>query len=615
MGMMDKDLNILWANETAKKIFGKDIIGKKCYEVYHRRKTPCEPYPCIVLRAFQDKKVHQHDTQVIDKNGKTIYFHCTAKVALKDREGKPTAVVEISRDITGRKRVEKKRKFLLKKEREQHLRAAALAKAAFILTSKLSLSAVLEEVLLQVKRLVPYSACNITLIKKGKLYNGYSVGYDKYGSKAFIDNFTYSLDKIPLEKEVVKKARPLLISDTHQDRRWIIFKETSWIRSCLYMPICLGDKVIGLLNLDGDTPGRFVKDDIKELQPLVNVAAIALENARLFEEVRKEITERKQAEKSLVESEEKYRAIFKNTGTATVIIEENTTISLANSGFERLSGYSKEEIENKMKWTDFVIPEDLEKMKKYYIARRKAGEKPPTEYEFRLIDEKGHIKNIFVRVGMIRGSKKSVASLTDITERKQAEERLKKTIDAAIDTMSRIIEVKDPYTSGHQRRVCQLAICIAQEMKLPPDKIEGIRIACLIHDIGKIALPAEILSKPTKLTDIEFNLIKGHSQIGYDILKSIDFYYPIAQIVFQHHEKINGSGYPGELKSDEILLEAKIVCVADVVEAMSSHRPYRPALGIGAALEELSKNRGILYDPEVADVCLKLFKERGFKFE
>jgi len=207
-------------------------------------------------------------------------------------------------------------------------------------------------------------------------------------------------------------------------------------------------------------------------------------------------------------------------------------------------------------------------------------------------------------------------------ERKQAEEklqqtyqRLKKTMNATIDTMSRILEAKDPYTAGHQQRVSQLSVAIAKELNLSSDKIEGIRIASLIHDIGKIGLPTEILSKPSKLTDIEFSLIKGHSQIGYDILKSIDFLYPIANIVFQHHERLNGSGYPNYLRGDEILLEAKIIGVADVVEAMSSHRPYRPAKGIDAALEEISKNRGILYDPEVVDACLRLFKGKGFKFE
>jgi len=200
-------------------------------------------------------------------------------------------------------------------------------------------------------------------------------------------------------------------------------------------------------------------------------------------------------------------------------------------------------------------------------------------------------------------------------QRRQAEERLKNTLDATIQTMSKIIEVKDPYTAGHQQRVSQLTTAIAKELNLSQDRIEGIRIASLIHDIGKISVPTEILSKTTTLSDIEFSLIKGHSQAGSDILKAIDFSYPVANIVLQHHERLDGSGYPNELKGDEILLEARILGVADVVEAMSSHRPYRPSLGINAALEEISQNKGTLYDPEVADICLRLFKEKKFKFK
>jgi len=160
-----------------------------------------------------------------------------------------------------------------------------------------------------------------------------------------------------------------------------------------------------------------------------------------------------------------------------------------------------------------------------------------------------------------------------------------------------------------------LATAIAKEINLSQDKIEGVRIASLIHDIGKIGIPTEILSKPTKLSDIEFSLIKEHPQIGHDILKSNDFSHPIAQIILQHHERLNGSGYPNNLKGDKILPEAKIIAVADVIEAMSSHRPYRPALGNDKALEEISQNKGILYDPDIVDACMKLFKEKEFKFE
>ncbi len=201
-----------------------------------------------------------------------------------------------------------------------------------------------------------------------------------------------------------------------------------------------------------------------------------------------------------------------------------------------------------------------------------------------------------------------------VLDLEKSEKRLQKTMEDTIYTIGKIAETRDPYTSGHQKNVSQIATFIAHEMKLPQDKIEGIRIASLVHDIGKISLPAEILNKPTKLSEMEYSLIRDHSQVGYDILKSIEFPWPVARITLQHQERLNGTGYPQGLKGEDILLEARIIGVADVIDAMSSHRPYRPAWGIDKALEEISKNKGILYDPEVVDACLKLFKRKEFKF-
>src|SRR5271169_1208478 len=195
----------------------------------------------------------------------------------------------------------------------------------------------------------------------------------------------------------------------------------------------------------------------------------------------------------------------------------------------------------------------------------------------------------------------------------QSTERLLHSLDGTINAVSAIVELRDPYTAGHERRVAQLAVAIGKELGLPESQVEGLSIAGRIHDIGKIAIPAEILSKPTRLTENEFSLIKNHSQAGFDILKGIDFPWPIAQVALQHHERLNGSGYPQGLKGNEILPEARVLGVADVVEAMSSHRPYRAGLGIDAALEEIERNRGVLYCEKAVDACLKLFRERGYK--
>jgi HD-GYP domain-containing protein (c-di-GMP phosphodiesterase class II) len=207
-----------------------------------------------------------------------------------------------------------------------------------------------------------------------------------------------------------------------------------------------------------------------------------------------------------------------------------------------------------------------------------------------------------------------------ISEQKRTEEELqrtleilKKSVGTTIQVMVSAVEARDPYTAGHQLRSASLACAIAEEMQLPQEKIDGIRMASSIHDIGKLFVPAEILTKPSKLTDLEFSLIKEHSINGYEMLKDVESPWPLAQVISQHHERIDGSGYPKKLKGDEILIEARILAVSDVVESMASHRPYRPSLGLDAALEEIEKNKGILYDNAVANACIRLFRDKNYQ--
>jgi PAS domain S-box-containing protein/putative nucleotidyltransferase with HDIG domain len=216
----------------------------------------------------------------------------------------------------------------------------------------------------------------------------------------------------------------------------------------------------------------------------------------------------------------------------------------------------------------------------------------------------------------------SVLVFRDISSRKRAEEelkqsweRLQKALAGTVQAMALTIEMRDPYTAGHQRRVSKLSCAIAQELGLAPPQIEGLRTAGDIHDIGKIYVPAEILSKPGRLTEIETSIIRAHAQVGFDILKNVEFPWPIAQIIYQHHERLDGSGYPNKIRGDQILLEARIIAVADVIEAMSSHRPYRPSYGLDKALDEIQKHAGRLYDPAIVEVCVRLFEQNRFVFE
>ena len=379
----------------------------------------------------------------------------------------------------------------------------------------------------------------------------------------------------------------------------------------------LGEVYIIGLSRKGEILGEVVillrgQNKIKNLEfieTFVKQAAIALQ--------------RKNAEEALHQSQQEFISIFRDNPEAIVYVDEKGDILDINLRFSKLFGYSLKEIKGKNINSGIIHPpekieegEDLDNkaISKGYInfetiRRKKDGTLFPVSLSGSPVIVDGKSRGI---IGMI----------LDITKRKKTEEQLKesfkklqKALENSIEAISLVTEARDAYTAGHQRKVSKLAVALAEEMGFPKDRVKGIKIAALIHDVGKINLPAEILSKPGKLSEMEFSLIKNHSKIGYDILKKIDFPWPIAEIILQHHEKINGLGYPGGLKGDEILLEAKIICVADVVEAMSSHRPYRPALGIEKALEEISQNKGILYDPEVVDTCLKLFKEKGFKFE
>lgn len=340
----------------------------------------------------------------------------------------------------------------------------------------------------------------------------------------------------------------------------------------------------------------------------------------LFQALYSDITERKQAENNLLESKERYRIVVENAHEA-IIITRDTNVVFANNAAAEQIGYSKETLTSGA-FTNFIHPEDRNLVTEY-STKRLRGEEVPSIYSFRIITHDGKIKWAELNATVIEWNKKpaTLNFLNDITERKMLEEeriesyrRIKKTLQATVQSIALLVETKDPYTAGHQQRVAQLAVAIAKEMGLTSDQQDFIYTASIIHDLGKVSVPSELLSKPTKLTEVEFNLIKTHSPSGYNILKDIDFPWPVADAVLQHHERMNGSGYPNHLQGDSILLEARILAVADVVEAISSHRPYRPSLGINFALDEISKNKGTLYDDNAVDACLKLFLEKNFAF-
>lgn len=292
----------------------------------------------------------------------------------------------------------------------------------------------------------------------------------------------------------------------------------------------------------------------------------------------------------------------------------------ANPYILSLLGYSKENLLGKQLWEIGLVSDKTkaEKVKETIVnvgyvryddidLARKDGQRLPVEF----------ICNSY----KLDGRTVVQCNIRDISARKEAEQalsreraRLAEQIFETVNSLSNVIEARDPYTAGHQRRVANLAVEIAKEMGLTPSMIDGLRFASQIHDIGKISIPSEILTKPTALNPMEVAMLRSHAQAGYDILKPLTFPWPVAKIILQHHERIDGSGYPKGLLADEICIEAKILGLADTVEAMTSNRPYRPAAGLEAALNEIDTNSGRTYDPEVVKACMTLFRHRGYVF-
>ena len=322
------------------------------------------------------------------------------------------------------------------------------------------------------------------------------------------------------------------------------------------------------------------------------------------------------------EYKELYTDLVEKAAIAIEVDDREGNIIFYNTAAAEILGYTVDELKGKTIQA-LTHPDDLEMAMNYHKGRI-AGENVPSRYEFKAIKKDGSTIQLEIIATAQRKNGEIIGTrcyLWDITQRKKTEEELihalevlRKTSYTLIHVIGNMLEMRDSYTANHHHRVADLARAIAEELGLSKDIIDGIRLAGLIHDVGKISIPAEILTKPTHLSEQEFSLIKNHPLVSHELLKGLDFPWPIAQIVLQHHERTNGSGYPAGLKNDDILLEAKILAVADVVEAMSSHRPYRASLGIDKALEEISMNKGILYDAKVVDACLRVFKEKGFRF-
>jgi len=400
---------------------------------------------------------------------------------------------------------------------------------------------------------------------------------------------------------VARTGESLYLSDVSKHSFYVPgARET---RSEFCVPLKLEERIIGVLNVESPQPDAFSPQDQKLILTLAEVASMALGRAEYLE--------------LLLESEERFEHLARSSPDIIYRyrFQPERGLDYISPAVTKITGYTVDEFHSDPDlWMKIIHPEDK-------VFLEKTSNEPDffkQPMEMRLIGKGGEsvwMEQIVVPLYDEEGNLIALDGIArDITERKRAARKIEDLLNQVVMAFSSAMELRDPYTAGHQRRVTELALAIAQEMGLSGEQLKGLQVASLLHDIGKgLFVPAEILSKPGQLTVWEMALIKIHPQAGYEVLKKVDFPWPVAEIVHQHHERLDGSGYPQGLKDKDILLEAKIIAVADVVEAMSSHRPYRPSLGTEKALEEIEAQKGVLYDPQVVEACLRVFA-RGFSF-
>ncbi len=351
---------------------------------------------------------------------------------------------------------------------------------------------------------------------------------------------------------------------------------------------------------------RLVRQEKEELARLVGERT---------DELSRELANRKWAQEALEKSERRFRGLIERSLVGVYILQRGVFL-YCNRRLEQMFGYGAGELLG-VHIADVIVAEDLPEL--LVQVENRDSSRPPLQARGRRRDGGLIDLELAANFSEVDVDAATVGMVQDITERRRAREQIERHVaeleEAFMSTVmmaTTLGEMRDPYTAGHERRVAAMAVAIGAELGFDKDRLKGLRVGALLHDIGKINIPAEILAKPGKLSEIEWKIIRQHCQSGCDVLSNIACAWPLAQMAFQHHERLDGSGYPQGLHGEEILFEARVIAVADVVEAMSSHRPYRPGRGIAAALEEIASGRGTLYDSAAVDACLKLFSEENY---
>jgi PAS domain S-box-containing protein len=580
-------------------------------------RTMMEAYPGIedtemfaaLRKCMEERTATRMENEFTYPDGQVGWFELSIQPA-------PEGVLILSVDVTARKRA------------DESLRRTARALRTLSECNRVIIRAtqeleLLREICRAIVKVAGYRLAWIGYARKDPEKSVEPVAEDGYG-KGYVHHANITWADSPRGQgptgRAIRSGEPVVSRDIQTDPKFAPWRDEA-IRfgygSSISLPLITTEEVIGALNIYAPGPDAFDSGEVELLQELaddVSYAVAALRTRARAEALNGELTE----------SEPRYRLHFDQVSDVIYSVDRELRIVTISPSVERLLGYRPEELIGvRFSELGILAPEYLETAMSDTMRVLRGEQIDSTVYEFAAADgtrRYGEVSGApIVEGGEIRGVISVARDITDRVSAEQALDRsvrdLRRAFGGTIRTLRLIVESRDPYTAGHQRSVSHLARAIAMEMGLSRERTEGLRVAASIHDLGKLFVPAEILSKPSPLTEIERRLIETHPQAAYDIVKKVDFPWPVAEIILQHHERMNGSGYPYGIGGDEILQEARALMVADVVEAMSRDRPYRPGFGIEEALEEISGNRGVLYDTQAVDACLRLFHEKGFELD
>ncbi|MCD4654722.1 PAS domain S-box protein [bacterium] len=593
-------------NTAFEKLSGIDkekCVGRTCSQLFPG--NMCTTHQCCVKQIQQGKTITSVEDIRKSKNDRKICY--VTALPVKKEDGTIDEIIECFQDITEKKYKEE--------ELRQNIRLEQLLSAISLVSMSLEPSEI------------------ATWIKAGMHNIGVLIGADSgclfyfnTDSKNIEQSFhwedteliakpekrdKYSFSSMTWIMDQLSRNEPVIIQRLQdfpqkaiKERKYFTSKK---VKSVILLPLNHRNVFRGFL--------CFTTVKVEQLWSRKDVSLLEI-LAQMFVNV----LQSQRSDRLLRESELKFRTLFEDSSDVIFITSRDGKLVDINRAGQELFGISKHEFRN------FSMA-DLCRNSSDWINYQKTIEENGSTHdlELEMVDKTRRTIHALITTtawkednGEIRGYQ---SILHDVTLQKNTEKKLKqslinsqKTIDDVIFAMSSMVQVRDPYTASHQLRVAQLAVAISRKMGFPESTVKGIKAAGILHDIGKIYVPSEFLNKPGKISNLEFNIIKTHPQVGFDILRTIDFPWSIAEWVLQHHERLDGTGYPKGLHSGEIQLEALILSVADVTEAMASHRPYRPARGLHSALEEISTGKGIRYHPEVVDACLALFEEGDFEY-